>query len=196
LITKEFIHLHFPRTGGTSLRHVLSNKFRNDVTILSDMNHPAGTKIEQYNYDIPRFILTRNPWSWYVSWFGRRVRAHDFTGTFDEHLQQMLNGASYHSGFVPYSQVGTFSAAFDGFTFGGVDKIYRFEDVPIAYAEAVAHYSDIDFDDILYELEKCHLRADPAPRHYSTYYTDKTKDMVAEVDREYIKQFGYTFEKE
>ena len=195
MITKEFIHLHLPRTAGTAFRHVISNKFADKVTIISDMNHPTPKAIEELNATAPKFILVRNPWSWYVSWYRWRIQRHNFTGTFQEHMNQMLHTKN-NGLYVPFSQVGTLTDCFNGFTQAGVDDIYKFEDVPLVYAKAVAKYSNIDPILLLDELNKCKLRSSEETRHYSYYYTEETMSMVSEIDSTYICRFGYEFEGE
>jgi hypothetical protein len=70
LMTKHFVFLHLPRTGGRFLReicfdHLPANWFvPNDLAWLT----PYGELEEDYG-DLPAFTLVRNPWDWYVSWY-------------------------------------------------------------------------------------------------------------------------------
>jgi len=60
VITKAAIFMHLPKTGGTWLQQVLA-----DAVLRIEMHQPARYAPD----DRPRFGFTRNPWSWYVSWY-------------------------------------------------------------------------------------------------------------------------------
>jgi len=201
MITKQFIHLHFPRSGGTSLRHVLCSKFKDQIDILNEQNHPLLEDIRALAPDVPRFIIARNPWSWYVSWYLHCVEVRGYAFSFEQHLEECVNEIGKDSLCVPHRPLGGCSESFNGFTADGVEDIGFFRDVPNVYAEFVSKYSGIEYDAILAVLKKVKLRpsyghADSVKRHYSTWYTERTRDMVLYADREYIQRFMFEFEEE
>lgn len=68
LITKHFLFIHLPKTGGDFIRRLCNLHLPGDWIVEHDLGKHAGDHRipEEYQY-LPRFGLIRNPWSWYVS---------------------------------------------------------------------------------------------------------------------------------
>jgi hypothetical protein len=163
--------------------------------------------IERYP-DIPKFILTRNPWSWYVSWYYHKL--HHWYRTkdnlnfeyleFPDYLRRMLTAdhseePNPNRRFVPWVYFSSCSATFEGFTALGVDDILRYEDLPNSYATLITKYMHIGGGGIMLHLRHHRLRSGLYAFHYSHYYTEAMIEMVAEADKEYIERFDYQFER-
>lgn len=79
ILCKNFVWVHLPKTGGTWVRETLAKYAPASWGL--EVRYPghhsirsAGPKYE----GVPAFHIIRNPWEWYVSWYG-------FWGT---HLRQ------------------------------------------------------------------------------------------------------------
>jgi len=84
LVTKHFIFIHVPKTGGTFIRHVCRNHLPPDwlvdrTTLGWDSRpgkdaHRRYTAIPPEFSELPVLAVVRNPWDWYVSWYAWRER--------------------------------------------------------------------------------------------------------------------------
>jgi hypothetical protein len=67
LVTRSFVFVHVPKTGGSFIQAVTAEHLA--VVYRSDYTHaPYGDLPEQWR-DLPACCVIRNPWDWYVSWF-------------------------------------------------------------------------------------------------------------------------------
>ena len=110
----------------------------------------------------------------------------------------MLTAVNKDAWFVPFRRTGSCSDSFAGFTQHGVDQIGDFGDMPQVYARIISGYSTLRYDELLAALRRCKKRStgELLTHHYSHYYTDETREMVLDADRDYIDRFGYSFEEE
>ena len=70
LITREFVFIHLPKTGGDFIRAICETHFPTDFLVGHDLRKHGsiGDLPEAYRH-LPVFALVRNPWDWYVSWY-------------------------------------------------------------------------------------------------------------------------------
>jgi hypothetical protein len=197
MITDKFIHLHFPRTAGTSLRHLLLKKYRQHYTVIDSLNHPSWHMIEQYP-EMPKFMLIRNPWSWYVSWYFHKKEHGVIKENFDEYLDNMLTAdwseePNPNRRFIPWQIYATCTKTFMGFTHHGTTDILKYEDLPESYANLVAKYTDIEEQEIAFDLTQTWIRMSKYMKNYRHYYTKEMRDKVFSADKYLIQRFGYKF---
>jgi hypothetical protein len=70
LITKHFVLLHFPRTGGVFLRRACRAHLPRDWILAEpDTTHAYHAKVPEEFMDLPMITFIRNPWDWYVSFY-------------------------------------------------------------------------------------------------------------------------------
>lgn len=77
LITRHFIFLHLPKTGGTFLRKLCRNHLPDGWVVPKEVllehgvagKHAEDSKIPEEYRGLPRYGVVRNPWDWYVSWY-------------------------------------------------------------------------------------------------------------------------------
>lgn len=70
LITKHFVLLHYPRTGGVFFRRMCQQHLPPEWE-LRELPEPHAyySAIPPESAALPVFCLIRNPWDWYVSWY-------------------------------------------------------------------------------------------------------------------------------
>jgi hypothetical protein len=68
VLTRHFVLLHVPRTGGQFLRKVCFEQLPEDWFIRNALDaHTPYEVVGEDFADLPMFSLVRNPWDWYVS---------------------------------------------------------------------------------------------------------------------------------
>jgi hypothetical protein len=70
LITKHFVLLHFPRTGGIFFRRMCQEHLPADWELHElPATHAYHSAIPEESVGLPAICFIRNPWDWYVSWY-------------------------------------------------------------------------------------------------------------------------------
>lgn len=68
LIGNDFVMLHVPKTGGEFLKDVLESTFPKG-SFESAKKHGSANLLPPEHAGKPRFMLVRDPWAWYPSWY-------------------------------------------------------------------------------------------------------------------------------
>jgi hypothetical protein len=69
VITRHFVVLHLPRTGGNFVQKICEHHLPSDWLVSHSLGSHAGWEHIPPDYaHLPRFGAVRNPWDWYVSW--------------------------------------------------------------------------------------------------------------------------------
>ena len=75
-VTKNFVFLHFPRTGGTFLKNHLSKIIEPEKSFKSDggiaNSHVTINSLDNKYRGLPVFVLLRDPISWYWSFYSHQ----------------------------------------------------------------------------------------------------------------------------
>jgi hypothetical protein len=70
LITKHFILLHVPKTGGTFLTHLCLEHLPPEWEAREHQwTHGGYDHVPPELESVPALAFVRNPWDWYVSWY-------------------------------------------------------------------------------------------------------------------------------
>jgi hypothetical protein len=70
LITRDFVFLHVPKTGGQFVRRLCHQYLPSERIILNSLNaHSPYEKVATEYPDLPMVAFVRNPWDWYASWY-------------------------------------------------------------------------------------------------------------------------------
>jgi len=198
----RFLFVHIQKTGGTSLEKVLRAACP-QVQQIGCRHDYASTACKILGPDYPdyfKFAFVRNPWDRLVSWYSMIVQYSQ--GKPRKKLnglwQYVLDTASSFEEFILYcteavdDEGGRKSFVFDQSTYitdnGGsiiVDFIGRYEN----FAR-----------DARYVLDRLGAPADDVPQvnrsvhdGYRQYYTERTRQLVAERYHRDIERFGYRF---
>lgn len=192
------LFFHVPKTGGTSIREWLYD----NVPVIRANDHLSPYQVVLHKVMSPsivlnaqRFAFVRNPWSRFVSiWeFRNRIGA--------ERYLVADNFTDYVKWF--YSHTYNERMNRDGITLSHVARLFNVEhsEYDVEHIGKIENMQE-DFD------EMCRLlkiptgilpHSNPArPEgypHYSTYYTEETRDMIGEMYADDIARFDYEFEE-
>ena len=189
----KFMFLHIPKSAGTTIRSILKTK---DKKIKEIFGHPTFSEI-QTKYDVSnyyKFTFTRNPWDRFVSTFfylkknnknekllneaRKKVCNYSFASFVKElHLEKNQFSKHYFIHFRPQIH---FLESMDN-----IDFIGRFENI------------QEDFDVVCDKIGISHQELPHFNRvkhkHYTEYYDDETRQIVAKMYAKDIEYFGYEF---
>jgi hypothetical protein len=185
----RFIFVHINKTGGTSIEKVFE-----PTADARDVRHKHAS-LADYRKEYPRafreyfkFAFVRNPWDWLVSrYHWSRDRQGLFDYGFDEMLRRLDRGEPLApdarwlatGALVPQSRKLSVRGRI------GVDFVGRYERL------------QADFDTVCDRIG--HPRATlphvfaSEHRHYTEYYDDATRAIVARVYADDVRAFGYRF---
>jgi chondroitin 4-sulfotransferase 11 len=178
--THKFIFIHIPRTGGTSIEKLLDNSIERG-------KHESLFSLEK-KVDISsffKFSFIRNPWditiSKYVAPYYRKINKLS-NKSFLYFLENYFpapneEGDSFHDYFDPSK----------------LDFIGRFEtrEADLVYiSDKIGIELDPNFSVKAKEMQKTRSK-----KHYTEYYNEETKQIVAEKYAKDIEYFGYEFGK-
>lgn len=81
ILTRDFVYIHLPKTGGTFVRKVCEQHAPADWQAKFFDDHPTVQDIPEAYQQLPTIGMVRNPWSFYVSWYAflkQKVDDYDF----------------------------------------------------------------------------------------------------------------------
>ena len=175
----KFITIDIPKTGTTSINSALQSFLgEHDFTI--KMSQTAGMRHATYSHCIKKFpnyknyfsfAFVRNPWDRMLSFyfFKRNISKIDKNTSFKNFLElPILNQHSYIKGFGNNSFIGRFENFQEDFNII-CDKI----GIP---RQELPHKNKTEH------------------KHYTEYYDDETRKIVAEKYAKDIEMFKYKFE--
>ena len=165
LLSDEFLFIHVPRTGGSSINQALRSAF--DYTELP--RHHTFAEMRQHRHGRFSFGFVRNPWD-------RCVSMHLGSAAHTPMEDWLRAGCPCNPRWGPLIQSEFVE---------GVDFVGRFERIEYDFRMVCERLR------VAY-LVLPHVGA-LAHTHYSDYYTDETRYMVETICKKDIDSFGYTF---
>lgn len=192
---KKIAFVHIPKTAGTTIRRVLSDHGANKA---HEYPHPRAKhiKVREFVRSIPTyrdyfiFAIVRNPWDRMVSLWRYGTSDKDphtpqafetwlttYAGTwgYNENIKYALNKESQGSWLT--DDKGVYACNYVG----------RFEQLETDYSYVAVQYGLKLYDKLPFEKTTTH-------KHYSEYYTTKTRQWVRKYFADDIKDFKYHFE--
>jgi len=212
MLTTRIMHIHVPRTGGTTLQYMPlkgspvgykgpwpyegmppTKGFRRNSAkytfpghwpydILADVCRQAGHKVP------PAFTIRRNPFDWHVSrWCWIRVNGYKIS--LEEYLMRVQSGK--HSPLnMSWARLG------DIWDFLGCDRVQYIGRYELFEAD-VARILTFIMPDL---VTPRWIRGGLAQRkrktkhnYYRRYYTNRTQELVEKMDEDFLKRFRYEF---
>lgn len=204
-LTKHFVFLHFPKTGGSFVRTLLSEHAPADWELQVLSLHPTIRDIPASHENLPVFGYVRNPFDWYVSWYSF-LKSEGDNAFFNEVSDSGRKGfkdtlLSIFALDIP-GRLGT-ECRFRGSTFGcylnhhfGNDlsllRLGRFENLREDLLAILAEW--VEIPERLVEAVRARPPINISQRnHYRDYYDDELRAIVARRDKEVLGSFGYRF---
>ena len=214
---KKFIFIHVPRTGGTSLSHLLRPYCDEESLAFSPFGEEGNLHAAVLEYvkfygerilDYTLVSIVRNPWERALS-----LSVHHNNGLFDRACFRDLIFRPNEVGFWPHSH----------FVFLAREERTLHDGTPAVYIEFKSQYSRegmkymqkhlffpyfIKFEnyaietarlltklEIPYKMEDLVKKTNHTTHeHYSHYYQDDEKNHIAKMCAFDLQMFGYTFD--
>ena len=213
IIDKNFVYIHMPKTGGTWMRQIcrmLPTFFR------ETQKHEFLRSIAPADAGKPVYVHVRNPWDWYVSMYvhwntNYTERIHEFIHPRDQWSEGTLwlehvFGSDFATCVERYGSAKTrmeaaraksYAKSFNRLIHHPTIEptVLRFEDGLEEQAIQLFLNVGINLDPKLEQRIRGFGRANAAKNRkpYREYYTDETRQLVAEREKELIDRFQYTF---
>ena len=182
------IFIHTPKCAGESIETVLAGKPYNRSGFrghpekhwgVHEISHKYPEEFIQYY----KFSIVRNPWDRVVSWVKYRdMRYQRAEGTFEGRMQSDLCDKVFLNFMLEHS--------FSSMLFMGnrlaVDSVIRFENLEDEFPK-ICNYLGVRNKGLPHVNSTKH-------RHYSSYYTNSSRERVAELFCQDIQYFNYSFE--
>jgi Sulfotransferase family len=201
--SKKFIFVHIPKTAGSSIRRALTpytrtlkGRFVKNVIRPPDCYHlsqmPPHTNAVQirlllgseFYESAYSFAFVRNPWDREVSMY------HYILKTPHHHMNSIVSGLDDFASYIrwqrneaPENQHDFIATCRQGDII--VDHVARFENIADEYAAITSRIG------VPNKLPK--VNTSDRSRDYRSYYTDETREIVAELFATDIEKFGYEF---
>jgi hypothetical protein len=216
VMTRHFILVHVPRTGGQFIRKVTFEQLPPGWFIRNALDaHTPWDVVADDFAELPMFAVIRNPWDWYVSWY------HYLTQTDADKRTGPMWMSAFEKGASDFSSTVTRACSGEGFdnpTTGpimreldcdhltasymriagrGVDagrvELGRFESMQRDFLGFLRRHQ-VPVDDAFVEA----LMAEPPYGSskrgpYQQYYDDELRDLVGRKARRLVELGGYEF---
>ena len=202
MITDRLLHIHIYRTGGLFVREVLRSI--PGLKIYSDQLHMTyeqmATKAQDYmGYVPPAIAFVRNPYSWYVSMWGRIWwdPGVPFVGIFREYMEAIKDNSIDDENFVTFSGHWRVMGVDGAIYIGRYESLY--EGMRTVAHGALSNWGTASdhLDNLMNRQPRFHpAREYPSGKRITDWrqYHDKdTKRWVEDWDGELIEGFGYGF---
>lgn len=200
--SNKLVFVHIQKTGGSSVRKILVPKLLDyeEVGFKHDLSKWHWQMLPDWN-DCYKFCFVRNPWERLVSWYSMVMQKQSLLAqsqnklwqyaiteskSFEEFVKKCTEEISDYGGrkSFAYNQIDYISDENGKIL---VDFIGRYENFS-GDMRHVAHTLGIEEDVVpVHENRSKH-------RHYSSYYSEELKAIVADRYARDIEFFGYEFE--
>jgi len=77
ILTRDFVFVHIPKTGGNFVRAVLEDHAPADWQVERCEDHATWRDVPASHAELPKLAFVRNPFAWYVSWFHYQQKTRD-----------------------------------------------------------------------------------------------------------------------
>lgn len=207
ILSKHFVFIHFPKTGGTFVRRLLRDHAPDDWQVHSVQGHHTCREIPPPFRHLPRFGFIRNPYDWYVSWYHyqQQVARNAFFNTvsangtrdFKDTLMAIFQSdlaAIFDLDGDPNPRLGGYSA-YVRYMYGrdtNAIDVGRFERLREDMQSILSRLACLPatLQKAIQTSEKSNASRH---RNYRSYYDRELQREVASRDREILERFDYTF---
>lgn len=210
ILSKHFVFLHFPKTGGSFVRKIFKYSAPRSWELISPGKHLDYVHCPDSHRSLPVFGFVRNPFDWYVSWyiFSKNVYPSDFYKNISDGGKLNFKDTILRALEIDYGKyfdldfqkiygrpVGGYTAYIHSMFGEDLDKVRfgKFENLREDFITILSDFVEPPF--FMKLLTKHYPRVNTGERtHYSDYYDPELIEIVAEKEDEALKRFGYKFE--
>lgn len=205
ILSRYFVFLHFPKTGGSFLRKLCSDYGPRDWEIRIVDGHPTISHIPDSHQSLPILGLVRNPFDWYISWYtylkqrgdnvffnqvsdqGRKNFKETLLSVFNLDLAALLQTDCNFKN----SSYGCYVNHHFGNRLDRV-KLGKFENLRTDLEEILSKIVPMptEFKHQLLTYPKVN---ESNRSHYRDYYDEELREIVLERDQAVLDEFGYEF---
>mgnify|MGYP001341121336 CR=1 FL=1 len=185
----KFIFIHIPKTGGTSIESLfIKDADIKDVPKKHHTVHDINGELLKKYY---AFTFVRNPWDRMVSYYKFRIKRSfamfNHGGSFQEWIRFLCSDdvqkiKPYHFHLAIMNQYQFLVSKSNEIP---LDFIGKFENLQQDF--------NIICDKIGIPKQQLPHKNTTEHKHYTEYYDDETREMVAEKYKKDIEYFGYEF---
>ena len=173
-LNRDVIFVHVPKCGGKSVWNAIPPKYKNK-------HGKVPTHLPLFCTDYPEgaftFGFVRNPWDRQVSWYHYKTKSKPRPPSFESFLDD--KGRAWVENYDLYSIDEALC----------VDFVGRYEDLERDFAKAM---QAVGLKGKV-ELPLANISADRGERDYHSYYTSRTRDLMADWYAREIAAFAYEF---
>jgi hypothetical protein len=210
---KRALFVHVPKTGGVSVGVAFERCCPDARSKAPGVKPPLGRhapydrilRAEPQTADYWSFAFVRNPWARMVSWWSM---IQDWDREWGPSSGRPQGAAATRMRGNDMWRAAAAYSGFEEFVLRGTEELPRVGVPQIRYLRAPKLGREVDFigrtENFVADLQKVQVQLGLEPstpvhknksRHgtYHDYYTDETRERVAEVYAEDIDLFGYTF---
>jgi hypothetical protein len=178
------IFIHIPRTGGTSVELALIGKnwWQVDRTTKHLTCRQARQVYAEYWDNYFKFSIVRNPWDWLVSLYLSHNKARSEGGRIDWKSYAKNPRLALHeqNSIIQSEIIGD-----------EIDFILKFENLSQDFKLLCSRLSR-EIAELPHFVAKSG-RVDEKDQHYSKFYDDELRDIVARRHKADIRRFNYSF---
>ena len=223
LITKYFVFLHVPKTGGLFVKEICGRFLPPDWFVPNTLHDHNGLQAIPPEYGhLPILSFVRNPWDWYVSWFHYATQdlprpswlwsafLDGGRSSFENAVVAACTGCRNGTPLAPPRPPGPqwwramqeldadyYTAMHWLITGQGVDKgrvqVGRFESLRRDLANFFLRNDIPVGEDLLKRIEHLPPSNESQRGPYKDYYDDDLRQVVAARARLLISSYGYSF---
>lgn len=212
VLSKYFVFLHFPKTGGSFVRKIFNYSAPRSWELTSPGKHLDYVHCPDTHKSLPVFGFVRNPFDWYVSWyiFSKHVYPHDFFNNVSDDGNLDFKSTIMNVVDVDYNKyfgidyiklygrpVGTYTSYIHSMFGEDLDKITfgKFENLREDFLSILSGIVEPPL--LMRLMTNYYPRVNKGKRtHYSDYYDQELREIVAEKEDIILDRFGYSFESE
>jgi len=202
--SNKIVFVHIQKTGGSSVREILRAQLGDSEEVGFKHDWACWHYKEIPGWDeCFKFAFVRNPWDRLVSWYSMIVQNKVLLNQSRNRLwEYVIREANTFDEFIRNCtlEIDDFDGR-KGFLYNQLD--YLTDNDGNLLVDFIGKYETFE-DSMQYVMRSLRLTGDAVfthenrskHKHYSSYYTEDLKNIVAERYAKDIKYFGYTFESE
>ena len=198
-ISRHFVFIHIPKTGGNFVRELFERHAPESWELKRLEDHATYEQIPATHRELPRLAMTRNPFSWHVSWFHFQQKApSDFFNEISQgqtlDFAATMRRAYTGNGLLANSSGALTQTMLEAIGQGLMgSRIGKMEDMRNELLRLLSGCTTVpaSMQDAIERLPKQNTSKH---NHYSSYYDEELRDIVRTKDAPVFDFFGYEWE--